>query len=269
MISDQNNNINPLVSIITPSYNCGNFIENTIESIKNQDYLNIQHIIIDGGSTDNTLEILKKYDDIEWISEPDSGMYDAINKGFLMAKGVFYTYINSDDYYESSDTVRTVVEEFKKNQDIHFTYGHCSFVDEHKKFMYTYRAPKFFKKYSIAFPRGTFAQPTCFWRKDIHIPFDSSLNYAADAKFFRYLCENFNGYRINKIIAKFTIRKDCISFQNIETMRKEDKEIYKDKNLKRPPLKFIFFDILYRMVLLNFRTNLKRMYLKFKGVPYL
>ena len=270
MFKDKDIKINPLVSIITPSYNCGKYIEKIIESVKNQSYSNIQHIIIDGGSKDNTIEILEKFDnEITWLSEPDNGMYDAINKGFQLAKGQILTYINTDDLYESSNTISIVVDTFANNEEIHFTYGHCSFMDEFGKFMYTYRAPKFYREYSIAFRRGTFAQPTCFWKKDIHIPFDSSLQYVADAKFFRFLCEKYNGYRINKVIAKFTIREDCISFENISEMRKEDQEIYKDKNLKKPALKFVFFDIFYRMFFLNFRTNLKRMYLKFRGEPYL
>lgn len=269
MTINKHNNINPLVSIITPSYNCGDYIELNIKSIKKQNYPNIQHIIIDGGSTDNTLEILKKYDDIQWISEPDNGMYDAINKGFNLAQGEIFTYINTDDFYESSKTVSMVVDTFNKNKEVQFTYGHCSFINDSGNFMYTYKAPKFYRNYSIAFPRGTFAQPTCFWKKETHLPFDSSLQYVADAKFFRYLCEKFNGKRINKVIARFTIRKDSISFQNIEAMRKEDEEIYKDKHIKRPAIKLILFDIFYRVFFLNFRTNLKRKFLKFKGEPYL
>ena len=260
----------PLVSIVTPSFNCGSYIEETIINIKKQDYPNIEHIIIDGVSTDNTIEILNKYsDELTWISEPDQGMYDAINKGFALAKGEILTYINTDDIYNSEDVVSSVVDEFSKNDDISFTYGHCSFVDNLGNFMYTYKAPKFYKEYSVAFARGTFAQPTCFWRRRVHVDFDSSLQYVADSKFFRYLCESFHGKRINKIIAKFKIREDCLTFSNLEDMRKEDTLIYKDKNKGSTPLKFILFDIIYRILFLNFRTNIKRKILQFKGDPYL
>ena len=260
----------PLVSIVTPSYNCGSYIEDTIINIGKQDYPNIEHIVIDGNSTDNTIEILKKYDDrVIWISEPDEGMYDAINKGFSIAKGDILTYINTDDVYNSTDIVTIVVNEFTQDDQVDFTYGHCSFVDDLGKFMYTYKVPKFFKEYSIAFPRGTFAQPTCFWRKEVHIPFDSSLQYSADSKFFRYLCESFNGKRINSIIAKFMIREDSKTFQNLEAILKEVNLIYKDKNIESPPIKFVLMDIFYRMFFLNFRTNIKRKILQYRGETYL
>ncbi|MDD1729670.1 MAG: glycosyltransferase [Methanospirillum sp.] len=91
---------NPLVSIVTPSFNKGPYIEETIRSILEQTYPNIEYIIIDGGSTDGTLDILKKYGDrVSWISEPDRGQSDAINKGWMKAKGEIIAYLNADDTY--------------------------------------------------------------------------------------------------------------------------------------------------------------------------
>jgi len=89
----------PKISIVTPSYNHGEFIEETIRSVLLQNYPNLEYIIIDGGSTDNTVEIIKKYEEwIDyWVSEPDKGQSDAINKGFERATGVFGNWINSDD----------------------------------------------------------------------------------------------------------------------------------------------------------------------------
>jgi glycosyltransferase involved in cell wall biosynthesis len=90
----------PKISIITPSYNQGKFIRQTIESIQAQNYPNYEHIIVDACSTDDTVEILKSYGNtIQWISEKDKGQADAINKGIRMATGQILAYINSDDYY--------------------------------------------------------------------------------------------------------------------------------------------------------------------------
>lgn len=108
----------PLVSIITPSYNQGKFIEETIQSVLNQDYPNIEYIVIDGGSTDNTIDILKKYEGrLRWISEPDKGQSDAINKGFAMARGSMMAWLNSDDTYLPG-TVNKVVDIFCSQTDI-------------------------------------------------------------------------------------------------------------------------------------------------------
>jgi len=91
----------PKISIITPTYNSGKYLEETIKSVISQNYPDLEYIIIDGGSTDNTLEIIKKYSDYIsfWVSEPDSGMYDAINKGFQKSTGEIMAWLNSDDIY--------------------------------------------------------------------------------------------------------------------------------------------------------------------------
>ena len=89
----------PLISIITPSFNQGKFIEQTILSVLNQHYPNFEHIIIDGGSTDGSIEILKKYPHLIWKSEKDRGQSEALNKGFEVAKGEIIGWLNSDDVY--------------------------------------------------------------------------------------------------------------------------------------------------------------------------
>ena len=111
----QNNNT-PLVSIITVVYNGEKYLEQTIQSVINQTYKNIEYIIIDGGSTDGTLDIIKKYENniSYWISEPDNGLYDAMNKGIGIAKGELIGMINSDDWYEL-EAVAIMLEAYKNN----------------------------------------------------------------------------------------------------------------------------------------------------------
>jgi len=89
----------PLVSIVTPSLNQGEFIEEAILSVLEQDYPRIEHIVVDGGSTDGTLDVLHRYQHLRWVSEPDGGQADALNKGFEMAHGEIYGWLNSDDLY--------------------------------------------------------------------------------------------------------------------------------------------------------------------------
>jgi glycosyltransferase involved in cell wall biosynthesis len=255
---------------VTPSYNCDRYIEETILSIKKQDYPNIEHIVVDGGSQDKTLEILKMYSDqITWTSEPDNGMYDAINKGFAKACGGIFTYINADDIYYAKDVIRSVVNAFVKNPSVDFTYGHCAFMDERGKILYIYKAPPFYRKLALAFPRNIFHQPTCFWRKRVHIGFDSSFKYCGDSNFFRYLCRNHVGKNIHQIIAKFRIRTDNIASLNREQMIKEDARVFGVGAERKTSLHFKILDLIYIRTILNLRANIKRFLLYYQGRPYL
>ena len=121
----------PLVSVITPSFNQGEFIEKTIKSVLSQAYPNIEYIVIDGGSTDSTLEILGKYSDkIRWISEADKGQADAVNKGFKMAKGEILGWLNSDDTY-CAGAIRKAVKAFSTDPAIIMVYGNAYFIDRY------------------------------------------------------------------------------------------------------------------------------------------
>jgi glycosyltransferase involved in cell wall biosynthesis len=89
----------PLVSIVTPSLNQGRYVEETIQSVLAQSYPRTEHIVVDGGSTDETLDVLRRYPHLKWISEPDAGQADAVNKGFAMATGTIFGWLNADDLY--------------------------------------------------------------------------------------------------------------------------------------------------------------------------
>ena len=120
----------PLVSIITPSYNQAPYLEQTIQSVLGQDYPYIEYIVVDGASTDDSFEIIKKYNDrlAYWISEKDSGQAEAINKGFARARGEILGWLNSDDYY-LSNTISAVVKCFEENPDVVMVYGDMLAVD--------------------------------------------------------------------------------------------------------------------------------------------
>jgi glycosyltransferase involved in cell wall biosynthesis len=119
----------PLVSIVTPSYNQGNYIEETILSVLGQDYPNVEYTVIDGGSKDQTVNILKKYDKkIKWLSEHDKGQADAVNKGFRVAKGEILGWLNSDDVYLPG-AVRRAVAYFEAHPDAVMVYGNAYYTD--------------------------------------------------------------------------------------------------------------------------------------------
>ena len=139
-IFKQNQKDQPLITIITAVYNNEKFIEEAILSLHKQNYKNYEHIIIDGGSTDKTLDIIKKYEHkIDyWCSEKDNGIYDAFNKGMQLAKGDYMGFLNSDDYY-SDNALEILTDYIKKNQNIDFIFGA---VKKHWGVLYGYKPYK-------------------------------------------------------------------------------------------------------------------------------
>ena len=123
----------PLVSIVTPNHNYGRFLCDTISSVKNQDYDKIEHIVVDAASTDDTLRILEsnvdKYN-LTWISEPDQGQSDAINKGFALGRGRIVAELDSDDVYLTKDVVSYVVDQFMKHPEVDVIFGNDALVNE-------------------------------------------------------------------------------------------------------------------------------------------
>lgn len=120
----------PLVTVVTPSFNQGRFIRDTIESVLGQDYPRIEYLVMDGGSTDETVEILKSYGDrLAWVSEPDRGQADAINKGWRRARGEILAYLNSDDTYLPG-AVTAVVAALEAHPEAAAVYGEGYHVTE-------------------------------------------------------------------------------------------------------------------------------------------
>ena len=125
----------PKISIVTPSYNQGHFLEETIRSALLQGYPNLEYIIIDGGSTDNSLDIIRKYEQwiTYWVSETDNGQSEAINKGWQRSTGRILAWINSDDTYEI-DALIKVAEFILNNTDVDMIYGDCNIIDDKSRF---------------------------------------------------------------------------------------------------------------------------------------
>jgi len=193
---------NPLVSIITPSYNKGEFIEETIQSVLNQTYHNIEHIIIDGNSTDNTIQILREFPHLTWISEPDNGQTDAINKGLKRVNGEILAYLNADDTY-LPDTIETIVNVFRKQPETCLIYGDIIHTDKNSNVINIHKTGNIDLERFISH-RFYLPQPTVFFRQDVLANtgmFDDSLHLAMDYDYWLRTFPNYPSQYINKPLA--------------------------------------------------------------------
>ena len=178
----------PRISVVTPSFNQGQFLEETIRSVLLQRYPDIEYIVIDGGSTDNSRDIIERYSPWlhYWVSEPDRGQSHAVNKGFSASTGTILAYINSDDFYEPH-ALETAATAFMRPERPQLLTGDCIIFDE-KRVKRTFEA--FWPEHigHLLKPFGsTFAQPAAFWSRAVYEQvggFDESLHYAFDREFF-------------------------------------------------------------------------------------
>ncbi|OBX23953.1 glycosyl transferase family 2 [Gelidibacter algens] len=196
----------PLVSIITVVYNGENYLQQTIDSVKNQTYKNIEYIIIDGGSTDNTINIIKKNQDhiSYWISESDKGLYDAMNKGVKIAKGELIGTINSDDWYEL-DAVELVVNLYLKDPSAKVIHGNRYDVNQdntRKEYIYN---PSIFK---LKYLSMTFSHPSMFVTKELYKKYSYNIALTSYADYQFSLTAFLSGNKfvhINKPIVNFRV----------------------------------------------------------------
>jgi glycosyltransferase involved in cell wall biosynthesis len=228
---------NSKISIITPSYNQGKFIEDTILSVLNQDYKNFEHIIIDGGSTDNTLQIIKKYKHLIYVSEADSGQANAINKGFKMASGDIFAWINSDDYYEKN-IFGDIVNTFSADKGIKFLYGDIIYVDKNKLEILRETGPRITYEDLLNNP-DLVRQPSSFWRRELYFEsggLDENLKIVMDYDLFlkftlktnpAYLEKNLSYYRFYPETKTRSLRKQQ-SKELFKVMKRHSKRFTRD-----------------------------------------
>jgi len=219
--------VKPKISIITPSYNQGLFIRDTIISVLDQNYENFEHIIIDGGSTDNTVEILKEYPHLKWISEKDKGPANAINKGYKLATGEITTWLNSDDYFEKN-IFNKISNIFVNNSDVRIICGMIKNINLQGEVVY-------FKDLSLPFSydyllnisADIVKQPATFYKRDLFNDvngLDESLKLVFDYDLFIKMLAKSTPFLINEV---FAYQRDYDMTLSRKFMRTQAIEIFK------------------------------------------
>lgn len=182
----------PKVSVITPAYNQGRFIERTIQSVLNQHYPHLEYIIMDGGSKDQTVRILKKYSrHLMWFSEHDQGQADAINKGLRRSTGSILAYLNSDDTYEPG-TLKTIATYFIRHPKAQFVYGRGKLIDVHDKNVGMYNDSQM--DHERLFAACGISQPAAFWTREAYRvigEFDKTYQFTMDYDYWIRVSEKF------------------------------------------------------------------------------
>ena len=213
----------PLVTIVTPSFNDADFIMENIKSIQNQEWKNIEHIIFDGKSTDGTIGILKKTKNIIWFSEKDKGQSDAINKAFKLAKGKYIGWLNSDDSY-TKNAIKRSINFLESHKDIDLIYTDVNIIDSDNCVIGVSKANEFsLESLLICNP---IKQPSVFFRRnildEIH-GLNEELHYVMDRYFWLKIFYKNKSikYIPNWINANFRLIEGTKSFNSIDKFKDE------------------------------------------------
>jgi glycosyltransferase involved in cell wall biosynthesis len=222
-----------MISVVTPSFNQVSFIAETLESVQNQSYQSFEHLVIDGMSTDGTIDLLRSVETgtqkkFSWISERDSGQSEALNKGFRQAKGEIIGWLNSDDRYRAG-CFEYVVKAFEENPDVDVLYGDYLLVDE-SGYPLKIRREIDFNKFILFYHKVLYVPTVAtFFRRRIFDEenwLDENLHYAMDFDFFIRLSER--GYRfkhVPEILADFRLQQKSKTCSSPERQLLEQRQI--------------------------------------------
>jgi glycosyltransferase involved in cell wall biosynthesis len=238
-----------VISIITPNFNGSKFLDGCIQSVLEQG-VEFEHIIIDGGSTDCSLEIIKKYSHIKYISEKDNGMYDAINKGLKVASGDVIAYLNSDDRYPSGALSKVLKVFEKSNPD--YVYGDCRLVDENRNELYLYKAVSVPRSILTKISVVPWAQPSSFYKRSVFTKlsgFDTKYKLAADYHFMKQvILYGFTSAVIAEPLSEFMKRNDALSSIFATRMAQEVEEINAELKIKKSFILNLLFNLYRKFV---------------------
>ncbi|AXA34698.1 glycosyltransferase [Francisella adeliensis] len=225
----QSSTKNPLVTIITVVYNGGEFLESTIKSVINQSFKNYEYIIIDGGSSDGTLDIIKKYSSYisKWVSEPDNGIYDAMNKGIELANGRWLNFMNAGDSFYSNEVLEDVFEN-NFSDGIGVIYGNTDIGHKILK----YKQSLDLKSMSLGM---MLCHQSTFYRLNEAIRYNLEYKICGDQDFtMQYFYKDKQARYLDMTISKYDL--DGISSQSLNKILKEKFLINKSYNLPYSPI---------------------------------
>lgn len=235
------------ISIITISFNANDTIEKTLNSINSQSYSNIEHIIVDGGSIDGTIEICNSFSHIsKIISEPDNGVYDAFNKGLKLATGDIIGFLNADDVFCNENSIQDIVDAFSNNEtDI--VYGNLDYVNKEGKVIRNWISRPYEK--GLVKKAWMPAHPTFYCKKEVydHLGgYNDSFKIAGDFELcLRFLeINNIPSFYLNKKIVKMLV--GGISNSGLKsklTIFKEELRAFKINNIYINPVLFFFYKL--------------------------
>ena len=241
-------------SIIVPSLNNKKFLLNCLNSIFNQTYKNYEIIVVDGGSTDGTLNILKKYKKkLKNNIGKDKGQYDAINKGILVSSGNWITWQNCDDYYSDKNALKEFAKYIKNYPNKKLFVANINLVNSKKKILIDikYIKPNF---YSLLYEDMTLTNQACFWKKDLHkkIGYLKNMRINFDYEWFLRVLFNFNscGQNINKILACYRIHNKQKTQNQTHSDINNKLKIKKKYGHKKIYLPFVMLYLYIRKILI-------------------
>src|SRR5258708_10450966 len=249
-------NVHPKISVVMPSYNKASFIARSIESVVSQDYIYKELFIKDGGSTDGTVEIIKKFAKkypkiIRWVSTKDKGQTDAINYGLKRVKGEILTYLNADDVYKPHAFFE-VGNFFLKNGSVMWLCGRCDIIDENdievRKFITTYKnLGLFLYSYKSLLVLNYISHMACFFRKEAFLEngdFNLKYDYAMDYDYWLRLGQKYPPAILSTYLASFRTEKSTKSSKGYHKQFKEELEIAKKYTKNKLILKLHFIHYL-------------------------
>lgn len=219
------NSKNKLVSIITPAYNCEDFIEETINSVLSQDYDNLEYIVVNDGSTDNTYKILSKYDkQIKIINQKNEGQSSALNNGWAMSSGDYIGYLSADDTFEP-DAISSLVECMENNPSYILSYGDWGLINSDSKPLRDISG-KDYSKSDLKNKLICAVGPGSIFKREIFTKYggwNTEFKRVPDFEFFFRICESGDFRRVRKKLANFRIHSD--SYSSAKISRKLSDEI--------------------------------------------